>query len=74
MATVAAIQAQLDTQGFGKKITIVKQFTVGTTDTWYCVAGTGVSGLVAGRNRWVTSTNTDTAAQQATSITNGMIA
>lgn len=71
MATVAAIQAQLDTQGFGKKIVIIKQFTVGTTDTFYC--DPGLVG-VAGRNRWVTSTNTDTAAQQATSITSGMTA
>lgn len=73
MATVAEIQAQLDTQGFGKKIVILKKFTVSTTDTWYCVAGIA-SGLPAGRNRWVTSTNTDTASQQATSITNAMTA
>ena len=71
MATIAAIQAQLDTQGLGKKIVIIKQFTVGTTDTWYC--DPGLVG-VAGRNRWVTSDNTQTAAQQATSITSGMTA
>ena len=70
MATVAEIQAQLDAQGFGKQIVIMKKFTVTTTDTWYCDAGV----IVPGRCRWVTSTNTDTAAQQATSITNAMVA
>lgn len=70
MATVAAIQAQLDPQGYGNQISILKQFTVGTTDTWYCLGGQVRPGLT----RWVTSTNTDTAAQQATSITNGMTA
>jgi hypothetical protein len=73
MATPTEIQAQLDPQGTGKLITIQTKFTVATTDTWYCIAGIG-TGLIAGRNRWVTSTNSDTAAQQATSITNAMIA
>lgn len=71
MATVAAIQAQLDAQGFGKQIVIQKQFTVTTTDTFYC--DPGLVG-VAGRNRWVSTTNTDTAAQQATAITSAMTA
>ena len=68
MATVAQIQAQLDPQGLGTKIRILKQFRVTTTDTWYCVGGV----VAVGKARWVTSTNTDTAAQQATSITTGM--
>lgn len=67
MATVAQIQAQLDAQGTAKKIRIVKQHSAGTTDTWYCTGG-----VVTPKARWVTSTNTDTAAQQATSITTGM--
>ena len=70
MATVDQIQAQLDPQGYGNRIKIMKQFTVSTTDTWYCDGGQVRPGL----SRWVTSTNTDTAAQQATSITNGMTA
>lgn len=70
MATVIEIQAELDPQGYGNQIEIVKQFTVGTTDTWYCLGGQ----VRVGRSRWVTSTNTDSAAQQAASITSGMTA
>jgi hypothetical protein len=68
MATVAQIQAQLDPQGLNTKIVIVKQFTVSTTDTFYCTGGV----VAPGKAKWVTTTNTDTAAQQATSITTGM--
>lgn len=70
MATVAEIQAQLDPQGVGTKIRILKQFRVSTTDTWYCTGGV----VAVGKAKWVTSTNTDSAAQQATSITTGMSA
>ena len=70
MATVAEIQAQLDPQGVSTKIRILKQFRVTTTDTWYCTGGV----VAVGKAKWVTSTNTDTAAQQATSITSGMTA
>lgn len=70
MATVAEIQAQLDPQGFGNQIKILKQFTVSTTDTWYCTGGQ----VRPGRARWVTSTNSDSAATQATAITDGMTA
>lgn len=70
MATVAAIQTELDTQGFGRKIKIIKKFTVGTTDTFYCLGGL----VRPGRARWCAATNTDTAAQQATSITSAMTA
>ena len=66
--TVQAVQAALDSQGFNTKLLIEKKFTVGTTDTWYVLGGT----VYPGRARWVTSTNSDTAANQATSITNGM--
>lgn len=72
MATVAEIQAQLDPQGTKKKILILRQHKAtpaATTDLWYCTGG-----QVTPRARWVTSTNTDTAAQQATSITSGMTA
>lgn len=70
MATPVEIQAELDPQGYGNQIQILRKFTVTTTDTWYCIGGQVRPGLA----RWVTSTNTDTAAQQATSITNGMTA
>lgn len=70
MATVAAIQAQLDSQGFGRKIQIIKKFTVGTTDTFYCIGGQVRPGI----SRWCAATNTDTAAQQATSITSAITA
>jgi len=69
MATVAAIQAQLDTQGFGKKIVIIKQFSVATADFFYCDPGLDA---LAGRNRWCQTDNTQTAAQQATAITTAM--
>lgn len=68
MATVAQIQAQLDPQGLNTEIVIIKQFTVSTTDTWYCTGGV----IAHGQARWVTSTNTDSAALQAASITTGM--
>lgn len=70
MATVEAIQAELDPQGTNTKIRIIKKFTVSTTDTFYCLGGV----VVPGRARWCAATNTDTAAQQATSITNAMTA
>jgi len=70
MATVAEIQAQLDPQGTNTKIVIVKKFTVSTTDTFYCTGGV----VVPGRARWCATTNTDSAATQATAITNAMTA
>ena len=68
--TVAAIQAQLDSQGTGKKIRILRKFTVTTTDTFYCVGGV----VAPGKAKWVSTTNTDSAATQATAITTGMTA
>lgn len=68
MATVTQIQAALDPQGVGTKIRIIKQFSVSTTDTWYCTGGV----VAIGKAKWVTSTNTDSAATQAASITTGM--
>ena len=66
--TVYAIQTALEAQLKNKKIVIVKKFTVSTTDTFYCTGGT----VAPAKARWVSTTNTDTAAQQATSITTGM--
>lgn len=71
MATVAEIQAQLDPQGTAKRISILKQqakSASATVDTFYCLGGV----FYAGRARWINTTNTDSAAQQATSITTGM--
>jgi len=70
MATVDAIQAQLDPQGLGNQIKILKQYTVSTTDTFYCLGGQ----VRPGRARYIDTTNTDSAATQATAITNGMTA
>ncbi len=70
MATPAEIQAQLDPQAYGNQIKILKQYTTGTTDQFYCLGGQVRAGLA----RWCNTTNTDTASQQATSITNAMTA
>lgn len=68
MATVAEIQAQLDPQGTNKKIRIIKKFTVGTADTFYCLGGVVRNGAA----KWCVTNNTQTAAQQATAITTAM--
>jgi len=66
MATVAQIQAALDAQGLRNLINIIKQYEDGTTTSLWYVTG----GLTApGKAGWVTSTNTDSAATQATDIT-----
>lgn len=70
MATPAEIQIELDPQSTNTKLLLQTKFTVSTTDTWFCLGGT----VRPGAAKWVTSTNTDTAAQQATSITNAMTA
>lgn len=70
MATVIEIQAELDPQGYGNQIKILRQSTVGTTDTFYCLGGQ----VRVGRARYISTTNTDSAATQATAITDGMVA
>jgi len=70
MATVAEIQAQLDPQGTNTKIRIIKKFTVGTADTFYCIGGV----VVPGKAKWCATTNTDSAATQAAAITSAMTA
>jgi hypothetical protein len=71
MATVAQIQAVLDSQGTGKKIRIIKKFTKTTTDTFYCIAGIHV-GVKHGLSRWCSTTNTDSAATQGAAIITAM--
>lgn len=68
MATVAEIQAELDPQGTNKRLFLQTKFTVGTTDTWFCLGGV----VRPGAAKWVTSTNTDNAATQAAAITSAM--
>ncbi len=71
MATVAEIQAQLDPQGTGKKIVIVKKnVRSATADQFYCTGGVGL----AGRSRYCATTSTDSAATQAAAITTAMAA
>lgn len=70
MATALEVQAELDPQGTGKLIKIIKAFTLSTNTVYYCLGGQGL----AGRARWCTATTANTAAQQATSITNAMSA
>lgn len=69
MATVAEIQAELDAQGTNTVIRIIKQWAKSvdaTTDLFYCIGGVNY----AGRAKWCPTTNTDSAATQATAITN----
>lgn len=68
MATVEEIQAELDPQELNTRIRIIKKFTVGTADTFYCLGGVDIPG----RARWCETDNTDTAATQATAITDAM--
>lgn len=67
MATTAdAIQAQLDPTGLAAKILSFNN--AGTKQNIYVRGGVGY----AGRCLWVETTASDTAAQQATTITNAM--
>lgn len=68
MATVAEIQAELFPEGIPNRIRLIKQVRVGTTDTWYAVGGI----IAVGKAKWVTSTNTDSAAAQAADIVTAM--
>lgn len=68
MATVAAIQAQLDASGKGATIVGGPLFTQSATKDDFVVQG-GADGTSGRVNRRVCQTNRgDTAAQQATSI------
>jgi len=70
MATVAAIQAELDPSGYGTKARIVKQNTITTTDYFYVTGGVDYPG----KAKWCTTTNTDSAATQAAAIQTQMAA
>lgn len=73
MATLAEINAQLDSQGTGRIIEIIKhapKAVSATVDQFLCL---GLSGAYIRKTRWINCTNTDTAADQATAIQNGML-
>lgn len=65
MATVAEIQAELDSAATGNLATITRmdKSSVSTIDNFYIDAKIG-----AGHSRWVQTTNTDSAATQAAAI------
>lgn len=65
MATVAEIQAQLDSAATGRVATITSMMksATSTIDNFYVVAKVG-----AGNSRWCATTNTDSAATQAAAI------
>lgn len=65
MATVAEIQAQIDTAATGRVavITSMMKSAISTIDNFYVQAKIG-----AGRSRWCATTNTDSAATQAAAI------
>ena len=71
MATVAAIQAQLDSSGTGNVANIVHSVIGTTLDEHYVV---GQIAPYAGRSRWVQTTQAQTAAQQATAILSALLA
>ena len=72
MATVAEIQAQLDSASTHNVINILKSVTVDATyDAHYCV---GIAHPYAGRTRWCTTTTAETAANQAGEIQTALTA
>ena len=73
MATLAEINAQLDAQGTGRSIRILKhapKAISSTVDQFLCL---GMSGAYVKKTRWINTTNTDSDAQQATAIQDGMV-
>ena len=73
MATLAEINTELDAQGTGRTIRIIKHApnaVSATVDQFLCL---GMSGAYVRKTRWINTTNSDTAAQQATAIQNGMV-
>lgn len=70
MATIAEIQAVLGNTGYNAKIVKTIQSTTAGTDSHYVVGGVGH----AGRCRWVTTTQADSAATQGAAIITGLLA
>lgn len=68
--TPAAVQAQLGTDQGSPKILIADEGGGGTEQRWYVQAGTVSPGVC----KWITTTASQTAAQQATAITTSLAA
>ena len=69
----ASVQSALDPQHFGKKIVIVKRFNTSTASAPAIAHNYVLGGTVRpGFANWVTSTNTNSAAAQATDITSAV--
>lgn len=68
--TPAQVQAALGTDQGSPKILRAEQTVAATTAMYLVQAGAGGDGN--GRTYWVQTTNTDTAANQATSINNAL--
>ena len=72
MAIVSADAVQAELDPTFRNMRILRVFQVSSTVDEFFVSG-GVAPY-AGKNRWVRATNTNTASQQATTITNAMAA
>jgi hypothetical protein len=71
MAIVSAVAVQAALDPTEKKMIILKVNPVSSTKDEFYVSG--VTAPYAGKNRWVITTNTDSAATQATTINNAMV-
>jgi len=72
MATVAQIQAQLDAAGTGMSANIIRSaYVSASVDEHYVIAVASTS-ATPGTARWVRTTSSDSAAQQATAILAGI--
>ena len=72
MAIVSAVAVQAALDATEKNMKILRVNPVSSTKDEFYVGG--VTAPYAGKNRWILTTNTNTAAQQATTITNAMVA
>ena len=71
MAIVSAVAVQAALDATEKNMKILRVIPVSSTVDEFYVGG--VTAPYAGKNRWVLTTNTDSAATQATAITNAMV-
>lgn len=72
MATVAAIQAQLDASGSGMSANIMQSAYVSASLDEHLVVALASTSATPGTARWVRTTSAQTAAQQATAILAGL--
>lgn len=72
MATPAAILAEIDSGSTHNVVHFINSISVDATyDAHYVV---GIAHPYAGRSRWCVTTTAETAANQATEITNALVA